>query len=411
VAERSRSVSWQEWSGDRPQPRWPTDVGTWSRRLVERAAPAEPPVLRLGGVRLPSLGRARLYVCGITPYDTTHVGHAATFAWADLAARVLGLGGIDVEVCRNITDVDDDLLAQARARSVSWRALAAEQTYRFERDMSELGVVQPTYEPRSFDHVEDVIRLAVELLAAGAAYERHGNVYFRGGAVHARVGLERAEALELARARGGEPDDPDKDDPLDAVLWRHAVDDEPAWSSPWGPGRPGWHAECTAMAVATFGASVDVHAGGAELAFPHHAYQAAQAEAFTRVTPFSRARLHVGSVMFGGHKMAKSAGNLVFVDDLLERFGAGPLRLLLLCRRWHEEWEFSEAELDRSAGRLDELAAASRRPTRTASAAAEVVRALVDDLDVPKALEVAGEAGGEPLAELMGFLGLTQPIA
>ncbi|MGH9266626.1 MAG: cysteine--tRNA ligase, partial [Acidimicrobiales bacterium] len=180
---------------------------------------AGPPVLTLGGVAVPVVGRARLYVCGITPYDATHLGHAATFVWADLAARVLGLRGARVEVARNLTDVDDDLMAQARALAVPWRSLAARQTYRFEADMAALGVARPTHEPASHDYIDEVVALAAALVAAGAAYTRDGNVYFRADDVHRRAGLERAEALELAAQRGGRPDDPRKEDPLDAVLW------------------------------------------------------------------------------------------------------------------------------------------------------------------------------------------------
>jgi cysteinyl-tRNA synthetase len=311
-----------------------------------------------------------------------------------------------VDVCRNVTDVDDHLLAEARARRVSWRALAAEQTYRFEQDMVELGVVHPSYEPRSFDHVDEVILLAGQLLATEAAYERDGNVYFRGAMVYQAAGLSHEEALHLVSARGGYPDDPKKENPLDAVIWQRSTGDEPAWTSPWGDGRPGWHAECSAMALSTFGPTVDLHVGGADLAFPHHAYEAAQVEAYTGVTPFSRSWLHVGSVMVGSEKMAKSSGNLVFVHDLLERFGPAPLRLLLLNRRWEDPWEFDEAGLEQASNELEGLFGMSAAQSRSASAGAEVVAALVDDLDVPRALAVAKDAAGEPLRDLMGFLGL-----
>ncbi len=386
--------------------RWSTDVGTHIHTLAAMAASQSPPTLRIGAERIPLLGRARVYVCGITPYDTTHVGHAATFVWADLAARAFRLSGVEVEVCRNITDVDDHLLAEARTKKVSWRALAAEQTYRFERDMAELGVVHPTYEPRSFDHVDDVITLVVELLATEAAYEREGNVYFRGSDVHRGVGLSRQEALDLAGERGGHPDDPKKEDPLDSVMWQRSLGDEPAWESPWGQGRPGWHVECSAMALSTLGPTMDLHVGGEDLAFPHHAYEAAQAEAFTGVRPFSRSWVHVGSVMIEGQKMAKSSGNLVFVHDLLERFGPAPLRLLLLGRRWRDPWEFDEARLDQASDELEHLFSLSATPSRSPNAGRAVVAALADDLDVPRAFAIAKEAGGEPLRNLMGFLGL-----
>jgi cysteinyl-tRNA synthetase len=347
-----------------------------------------------------------MYVCGITPYDTTHVGHAATFVWADVAARILRLSGVEVDLCRNITDIDDHLLAGARDREVNWRSLAVQQTYRFERDMDDLRVARPTYEPRSYDFVGEVITLADRLVAAGVAYDRNGSVYFRGAGVHRTVELDRDEAIRLAAERGGHPDDPDKDDPLDAALWQRSIGDEPGWDSPWGRGRPGWHAECSAMALATLGPSIDIHAGGADLAFPHHAYEAAQAEAFSGVQPFARTWLHVGTVLIDGEKMAKSTGNLVLVNELLDRWSPGAIRLLILSRPWHQAWEFSEDDLDRAAGQLEQLWHYGATSGGNA-AAEEVQRALLDDFDVTRALEVAKEAGGQVLRDVVALLGLS----
>ena len=363
-------------------------------------------VVQIGGSRLALLGTGRIYVCGITPYDTTHLGHAATFVWADMAARVLRLTGHSVEVCRNITDVDDHLLAQAKVEGVSWKSLATQQSYRFERDMDLLGIAHPAYEPRSHDHVDGVIALAIELLARGLAYERNGSVYFRGGEIRQTVGLSQEEAMTLAAERGGHPDDPNKEDPLDAALWVRSIGDEPAWPSLWGPGRPGWHAECTAMAITTFGATVDLHAGGADLAFPHHAYEAAQAEAFTGVRPYARAWMHVGTVMAGDQKMAKSTGNLVFVHDLLERWSAVAIRFLILSRPWDESWEFDESGLDRAEEELEELRVLEAKRGGSGAAHEEVRRALFEDLDLPLALAVAKEAHGEVLQSLTRLLGL-----
>ena len=208
--------------------------------------------------------------------------------------------------------------------------------------------------------------------------------------------LSREEATSLATERGGHPNDPNKDDPLDAALWVRSIEDEPAWPSRWGPGRPGWHAECTAMALTTFGATVDLHAGDADLAFPHHAYEAAQAEAFTGVRPIARSWMHVGTVMAGGEKMAKSTGNLVFVHDLLERWSAAAIRLLILARPWHESWEFDESEVDRAEHELEELRSVKATPSGSA-AKAEVRRPLFENLDVGRALAVAMEAHGAVL--------------
>jgi len=364
-------------------------------------------IVQIGGTRLPLMGTGRVYVCGITPYDTTHLGHAATFVWADMAARILRLTGHPVEVCRNITDVDDHLLLQAQVEGVPWKSLATQQSYRFERDMDLLGVSHPAFEPRSHDHVDGVIDLAAELLTRGLAYERNGSVYFQGASVHETAGITREEATSLASERGGLLDDPNKDDPLDAAVWLRSTRDEPAWPSPWGPGRPGWHAECTAMALTTFGATVDLHAGGADLAFPHHAYEAAQAEAFTGVRPFARSWMHVGTVMAGNTKMAKSTGNLVFVHDLLERWSAAAIRLLILSRPWNESWEFSESELDGTEGELETLRGLETKPGASDTVAQEVRRVLFENLDVPGALAVARDVGGGVLRHFDRLIGLT----
>jgi len=361
----------------------------------------------LAGRRLPMLDSARIYVCGITPYDVTHLGHAATFVWVDALVRALRLLGVEPEVCRNVTDVDDVLDAAASRASAPYDEFAAIQQYHFEHDLAALGVRPPRHEPRAHRYVDHVIRLARGLLAAGAAYARGGGVYFRGGAVAARAGLDRAEALRLSAEYGGRPGDPAKDDPLDAAVWQPAEPGHPAWDSPWGAGRPGWHAECVAMALSAFGVGVDVHAGGKDLRFPHHAYHAAMAEAFTGVRPYARAWLHVGVVTAGGAKMAKSAGNLVLVGDLLKRHSPAAVRLMILDRRWADDWEYGDGALDAAAARLAELyRAAGRAHAAGEPATAEIRRLLAADLDVPAALEVAIEAGGAAARLLVAALGL-----
>ncbi|MFZ5851454.1 MAG: cysteine--tRNA ligase [Actinomycetota bacterium] len=373
-----------------------------------RLDPTVPPrSLRLAGRPLPVVGRARVYVCGITPYDVTHLGHAATFVWADVAVRVLRDLGADVEVCRNVTDVDDVLLAAAERAGTSYDSFAALQQFRFDQDMAALGVRRPSHEPRAHNFVREVVALAAALLERGAAYAASGSVFFPGAPVVERAGLERDAALALLAEFGGRVDDPAKRDPLDVAVWQAVPGAEPAWPSPWGPGRPGWHAECTAMALATFGPALDLHAGGADLRFPHHAFEAAQAEAVTGVVPFARAWLHAGTVHVGGAKMAKSAGNLVLVADLLRQHRPGAVRLLLLDRPWAQPWDYQAADLDRCEERLDALFAAAARPGGGDAAVAAVRAALLDDLDVPHAVEVALEAGDRAARTLTGLLGLT----
>jgi len=370
-----------------------------------------PGMVRLGGVMLPLVGRARVYVCGITPYDVTHLGHAAAFVWADTLARVLDAGGAEVIMCRNVTDVDDVLLAAADRAGEPYDRFAAIQQFYFDRDMAALGVAQPAVQPRAHAYIGQVIALAAGLLERGMAYQRGGQVYFRGAAVAGRAVPDQEAALRLADEYGDDPGDRQKDHPLDVAVWRASRAGQPGWASPWGSGRPGWHAECAAMALDVFGPAVDVLAGGADLRFPHHAYQAGLAEAFTGVTPFCRARLNAGVVRVAGAKMAKSAGNLVLVGDLLKDYPVAAVRLLILDRRWDQDWDFSPADLDAAGAKLDRLHAAAGRPGRgsagSGAAALTAMRAaLADDLDVPAALRVAENDGGQAARSLGSLLGL-----
>jgi cysteinyl-tRNA synthetase len=243
--------------------------------------------------------------------------------------------------------------------------------------------------------VPQVRQLAAALLAAGAAYERDGTVFFRGGGVPARAGLDRERALTLSDRYGDRPDDPARDDPFDVPLWQPSGEQDPAWPSPWGWGRPGWHAECAAMALASLGTSVDVLAGGTDLTFPHHAYQSAMAEAASGVTPFARCEMHVGAVSLGGVKMAKSTGNLVLIADLLREWSPAAIRLMTLDRAWHRDWNYTPDLLDDAAAVLDRLYAAAARPARSPSGREAMTGALFDDLDVPRARAIAEEEGGE----------------
>jgi len=377
---------------------------------VQTQSAGVPCVATLGGTALPLVGRARVYACGITPYDVTHLGHAATFVWVDTLARVLHAGGTEVLVCRNVTDVDDVLLTAAGRAGFPYDRFAAIQQFYFDRDMAALGVAQPPLQPRAHAYIGQVIALAAGLLARGAAYERDGRVYFRGTAAAARAMPDRAAALRLAAEYGDHPADSRKDDPFDVAVWQASGDGEPAWASPWGPGRPGWHAECAAMALHAFGPAVDVQAGGGDLRFPHHAYQAGLAEALSGVTPFARARLSVGTVRVAGAKMAKSADNLVLVGDLLNNYPAAAVRLLILDRRWDRDWDYEPAALEAAAARLDRLHTAAGRRDRAGAAGpgaavAAILAALANDLDVPAALRIA-EDDGHAARALGSLLGL-----
>jgi cysteinyl-tRNA synthetase len=370
----------------------------------------------LGGTPLPLVGRARVYACGITPYDVTHVGHAATFVWIDTLARVLRDAGSDVVICRNVTDVDDVLLAAADRAGAPYDRFAAIQQFYFDRDMAALGVGQPAQQPRAHAYIGQAIALAAGLLERGAAYERGGQVWFRGEAAAQAAVPDRELALRLAAEYGDDPADEGKDNPFDVAVWRTSHGGEPGWASPWGTGRPGWHAECAAMALHAFGPAVDVQAGGGDLCFPHHTCQAAMAESFTGVTPFARVRFNVGVVRVAGAKMAKSTGNLVLVSDLLKEHSAAAVRLLILDRRWGRDWDFSPDGLDAAEARLERLQAAAGRPDHgvagsgaggSGTAAVAATRAaLAADLDVPAALGIAESEGGQAARSLGALLAL-----
>jgi cysteinyl-tRNA synthetase len=363
--------------------------------------------LRLSGRPVPLVSPARIYVCGITPYDVTHLGHAATFVWADAAASVLRMAGVHVTTCRNVTDVDDVLTGAAGSHGRKYDEFALHQEYLFNKDMAALRVHPPTHEPRARHHIAQVQQLAAALLAAGRAYLRDGYVYFRGADTVARTGLTREQALALADEYGDRPDDPLRDDPFDVPVWRPSAGDQPTWPSPWGPGRPGWHAECASMALSVLGTGVDILAGGADLAFPHHIYQAAMAEAATSVTPFARSRLHVGTVYQNGAKMAKSTGNLTLVTDLLRDHSPAAVRLLILNRPWHAPWDYRPAELDQAQADLDALNAAAAHTGTTPSATDAVAAALLDNLNVPRALAAAHDTGSDAARLLLRVLALT----
>lgn len=374
---------------------------------MESRAAVRGACVELGGRRLALLDRARIYVCGITPYDVTHLGHAATFVWVDTLTRVLRrCADVAPVVCRNVTDVDDVLDSAAMRAGARADDFAAFQELRFEDDMSALHVRRPDFQPWAHRYVTAVVRLAAALLESGAAYERSGTVYFRGADV-ARPGLDRAAALALATEFGGRPADPNKDDPFDTALWQAAEHDHQVWPSPWGPGRPAWHAECVAMSLSVLGVGMDVHAGGADLAFPHHAYHAAIAEAYTGVAPHTRAWFHVGTVHVNGAKMAKSAGNLVLLDDLLAVHPAAAVRMMVLDRPWRENWDYEPALLAAATERVRVLREAAARPGPAHPAALEeVCRLLTRELDVPTAVDVAVEAGGDAARLLISVLGL-----
>ncbi len=338
---------------------------------------------------------ARLYVCGITPYDATHLGHANTYVAFDLLNRVWRDAGLDVAYTQNVTDVDDPLLERAEATGVDWRELAADQTQLFRTDMEALRVIPPDDYVGAVESIPLVIALLERLMPTGLVYQvddpEHPDWYFscsRAADFGEVSNLDRDSALAIFGERGGDPERPGKRDALDCLVWRLAREGEPRWPSSLGSGRPGWHIECTAIALAHLGETFDVQGGGRDLVFPHHEMCAAEARAVTG-RPFSRAYVHAGMVGYDGEKMSKSKGNLVLVSQLRAE-GVDPMaiRLALLAHHYRSDWEYTRADLVRATERL----AAWRAATNDAAAlpSDDTVRAvrdaLRDDLDAPAAL-------------------------
>jgi L-cysteine:1D-myo-inositol 2-amino-2-deoxy-alpha-D-glucopyranoside ligase len=354
-----------------------------------------------------------VYVCGITPYDTTHLGHAFTFVAFDVLVRALRAAGQPVRYVQNVTDVDDDIIRRARELGTTWDQLATTETDLYEADMAALNVRPPDVFPRASQTIAKIVLLVRKLEAQGHAYQRDGHVYFRVGSVtdYGRLSrFSREEMIKLSARRGADPNDPRKQDPLDFVLWQASAPGEPRWESPWGEGRPGWHIECSAMALEHLGPQVDVHGGGSDLIFPHHESEIAQSESVTGVRPFARIWVHVGMLRYQGEKMSKSLRNLVLVGDLLRRYDADSIRVLLLRHHYREPWDYTEDQLEDAAAWTQRLRQAARGPGDGSGDSPRAVRvALEDDLDAPRALRVledavtGGDAAWRSAADLLGL--------
>lgn len=349
-------------------------------------------------------GPARMYVCGITPYDATHMGHAATYVTFDLINRLWRDAGYDVSYTQNITDVDDPLLERATATGVEWTDLAAQEIQLFRDDMTALRVIPPQHYIGVVESIDLVVGAVDDLKRAGAVYSVDGDLYFAVKTDPAFGGVsnyDRETMRELFAERGGDPDRAGKQDPLDSLLWRHERPGEPAWDSALGRGRPGWHVECSAIALKYLGMTFDVQGGGSDLIFPHHEMSASGAQVATGEHPFARAYVHQAMVGLDGEKMSKSKGNLVLVSK--ERAaGSDPMaiRLALLTHHYRTEWFWMPSDLTAAQARLDVWRGAIGRGSGPDGAAAvDAVRAaLTNDLDSAGALAAVdawAEADGD----------------
>jgi L-cysteine:1D-myo-inositol 2-amino-2-deoxy-alpha-D-glucopyranoside ligase len=382
----------------------------------------------------------RLYVCGVTPYDSGHMGHAFTFCTYDILVRFVEASGIRVRYVQNVTDVDDPLFERARRDGVDWRDLAERETARHMRDMGALGWRLPDVMPRVSGEIAPILRAATRLNARGYAYQTNA-LYFDASRYPGYGGLSRRSRLSMVRKLRheellGTVGPGAKRDALDFPLWRPSAPEEPAWPSRFGPGRPGWHIECSAMAMRYLGEQIDIHGGGRDLIFSHHESERAQSESLTGKVPFARAWMHTGLVRYEGRKMSKSLGNLVFVSQALERAPAAAVRLYLASHRYGRDWEFSWsglAQATRLVARLRVLLAGEKagvgtsRPAKSGRVGPKIgmsaegrrlvarfTAALNDNLDTPRAIRILREATRRREAEaarhMLGILAGTASL-
>lgn len=382
-------------------------------------------------------GEVTLYMCGITPYDTTHLGHAFVNVVYDTVRRHLEWRGERVRYVQNVTDIDDDILRKAREVGSTWDELGTRETLRYVRDLTALNVQPPTAYVRASNDIPHIVEMVSALVAKGFAYEKDGWVYYDVsadpgfGALAEASGIHGYDALlATANERGNFPDDPRKTDPLDFVLWQAQQPGEPAWPSPWGAGRPGWHIECSALVTGYLGPRISIHGGGSDLIFPHHTCEIAQSEHATGEHPFVQTWMHCAMVSLDGEKMSKSLGNLVLAADLLKTYSADAIRLLLLAHHYRQPWEYFTHDMEAAAACASRFSKAAHAASPSANASApggdtvaqqareRFAAALDDDFNTPLALDtldaLATATLEQPTAErvavvreLGGVLGLT----
>jgi len=352
----------------------------------------------------PARPTVNIYVCGITPYDAMHLGHAFTFVSFDVLIRYLRYLGREVRYVQNITDIDDPLFVKASQLGIGYQDLAARETEQYLADTRALNILPAEVYPRASGEIPEMIALVQRLLDAGHAYQRAGSVYFSINSdpdygILSKYGRDRM--IELARARGGDPDDPHRRDPLDFVLWRPSQPGEPVMPSPWGEGLPGWHLECSAMSLKYLGAPLDIHGGGSDLIFPHHENEIAQSESATGIRPLARHWMHTGMVFMDGEKMSKSLGNMVFARDLAPKYGSDAVRLYLSGCHYRGELHWDEAALKQSQGLARDVAEAATLTALGSQATLDAtlyrdrfMQRMNQDLDTPGAIAVLRDLAG-----------------
>lgn len=358
-----------------------------------------------------------IYVCGVTPYDTTHLGHAFTYVSFDTLIRYLEYKGQTVKYVQNVTDVDDDVIRKARELGMRWDDLGNREIERFLGDMDSLNVRRPDVYARATNEIERIIELTKTLIERGFAYESAGCVFFdvqkdpEFGIMAEAIGLNDYQSmLTIANERGNFPDDKRKKAPLDFILWQAQAPDEPAWESPWGPGRPGWHVECSSMSMHYLGQQIDIHGGGSDLAFPHHTCEIAQSEHYSGKVPFVRTWMHVGMVYQDGEKMSKSLGNLTLVRNLLKEYDANTIRLVLQSHHYRYPWECFPEDLKIAAETVRTLQQVRTLVGDTPTGEDTMlhnrfIAAMENDLNTPEVIQLLKQSSKQALAEKNQNLG------
>jgi len=343
-----------------------------------------------------SKNKVLIYVCGITPYDTTHIGHAFTYIVFDVLVRYLKFKKFEVNYVQNVTDIDDDILKKAKEEKKNWKQLGEYWTKRFLKDTKNLNLLFPTHYIKATDSIEQMINLIKVLTKKKFTYKKNGNVYFEISKFISYGKLSkfnRNQMILISKERGGNPTDPFKKNPLDFILWQKSGKDEPFWQSPWGKGKPGWHIECSAMIYKFLGSRIDIHGGGKDLIFPHHENEIAQSESYTGKSPFVKYWMHTSMVLCNGEKMSKSLGNLIMIRDLLNKYSSNEIRWMLLSHHYRSPWEYEENQLISAKININNIIAALKllknlkKNNDSGNHLKIISNYLADDLNIPFALD------------------------
>lgn len=346
-----------------------------------------------------SENKLNIYICGITPYDTTHLGHAFTYLSFDVLIRYLKYKGHSVNYTQNVTDINDrdnDILKRAKEQNVKWQDLSKYWTGKFLDDMKFLNWVAPTNYLYASEQIDAMVNIAQELLDNGSAYKVNGSVYLdiNKDKDYGKLSkINRSKMLKIAEDFDEDIENPDKKNRLDITIWRRSQEGQPihipSFDSPFGKGRPGWHLECSAMAISSLGEQIDIHGGGRDLIFPHHEAEIAQSEGATGKVPFAKYWMHAGQVSFKGEKMSKSLGNLVMVSDLCEKYSANAIRFLLLSNHYRLDWEYKEQDMEKASGKMDKIekAVSSGLTDLDVDPTRNLEQLIENDLNTPAVLE------------------------